>query len=119
LDLRGQVLGADEVRTGRLGLAGRVAGGEHGDPDVLAGAGRQRDRAADLLVGLARIDAEPDRDLDRLVEVLAREALDQLDGLARSVLPLPVVALQRIGVLLALRHLGSLVVRTPGRGAPR
>ena len=47
---------------------GGLAGGEHGDADVLARACRQRDRAADHLVGLARVDAEAHRHVDGLVE---------------------------------------------------
>ena len=38
-------------------------------PARLAGAVRQRHGAADHLVGLAGVDAEPERDLDRLVEL--------------------------------------------------
>ena len=38
LDLVGQIVGADDVGTGVAGFLGSLAGGEHGDPDVLAGA---------------------------------------------------------------------------------
>ena len=69
LDGLHQVFGADHVGAGRRGLLGLVALGEHGDADVLAGAGGQRDDAADHLVGVARIDAQVQRDFDRLVEL--------------------------------------------------
>jgi hypothetical protein len=69
LDGLHQVLGADHVGAGRVRFLGLAAAGEHGDAHVLAGAGGQRDDAADHLVGVARIDAEVQRDLDRLVEL--------------------------------------------------
>ncbi len=50
-------------------LLGLVALGEDGDAHVLAGAGGEGDDAAHHLVGMARIDAEVQRDLDRLVEL--------------------------------------------------
>jgi hypothetical protein len=76
-----QVLGTDDVGTGGLGLVGLVAAREDGNLDVLAGARRQRDDAADHLVGVARIDAEVHRDLDRLVELLRSMFLERLDRL--------------------------------------
>src|SRR5204863_2696485 len=55
----------------------------HEDAHVLAGAVRQHHCAADVLVGLTRIDAESDRQLHRLVELrglrLEREAHRFLD----------------------------------------
>ena len=69
LDGLHQILGADHVGAGRLGLVGLGALGEHRDADGLAGALGQGDDAADHLVGVARIDAEVHRDLDRLVEL--------------------------------------------------
>ena len=42
---------------------------------------RQRDRAADHLVGLAGVDAEPERGLDRLVELAGRERLHEVERL--------------------------------------
>ncbi len=68
-----------------LGLAGLVALGEDGDGDVAAGAVRQRERAAELLVGVTDVDAEPDVDLDGLVEAGAGGLLEQRDGLGRLV----------------------------------
>ena len=69
LDALGEVLGADDVGAGLLGLARLVALGEDGDRDVLAEAVRQRDRAAQLLVGVADVQAGADVHLDRLVEL--------------------------------------------------
>ena len=69
LDLGGEVVGADEVGAGLAGLRGGLAGGEHGDADVLAGARRQGDGAAHHLVGLAGIDAEAHGHVDGLVEL--------------------------------------------------
>ena len=58
LDLLDQVLGADLVGAGAQRLLGLLALGEHGDPDDLARAVREDDRAADHLVGVAGVDAE-------------------------------------------------------------
>ena len=65
LDLLDQVLGADLVGAGAQRLLGLLALGEHGDADDLAGAVREDDGAADHLVGVAGIDAEPEVRLDR------------------------------------------------------
>ncbi len=74
LDLLGEVLGADDVGAGLLGLPGLVALGEHGDLDVLAEAVGQRDRPAQLLVGVADVEPGADVHLDRLVELHAGSA---------------------------------------------
>ena len=68
LDLLDEVLAADLVGAGAERLLGLVALGEDGDPDDLAGAVREDDRAADHLVGVARVDAEPEMGLDGRVE---------------------------------------------------
>ena len=54
-------------------LARRVALGEDGDRDVAAEPVGQRDRAAQLLVGVAHVQAGADVDLDRLVELRVGE----------------------------------------------
>ena len=69
-DLLDQVLGADDVGAGLLRLLGLVALGEDDHAHGLAGAVRQVDRAAHHLVGVLGIDAEADRDVDGLVELL-------------------------------------------------
>ena len=56
-DLLDQVLGADLVGAGAERLLGLLALGEHRDPDLLAGAVGQDDRAPDHLVGVAGVDA--------------------------------------------------------------
>src|SRR5690606_22241960 len=119
-DLGGQVVGADDVGPGLAGRGGRLAGREHRDADLLAGARRQPDRAPHDLVGLAGVDAEADDHLDGLVEVGLGQRPDELERLARRVQPLAVEPLQRVAVLLAvLRHGGSLVVSAAGgRGPP-
>ena len=77
----------------------------------LPGARRQHDRAAHGLVGLLRVDAEVDRDVDRFVELGDRGFLDELQRLVDRV---------RLGVidlaahrLHALRELGMSSVRRP------
>ena len=70
-DLLGQVFFADYVGAGRLGRFGLVALGEHDHAQLLADAVRQHDRAADDLIGLLVVDAQPDRDVDRLIELRA------------------------------------------------
>ena len=59
----------------------RVPGGEHGDPDRLAGPVGQRHGAAHHLVGLAGVDAEPEGDFDGLVELGGGERLHELHRL--------------------------------------
>src|SRR5436305_1475860 len=77
---------AADVRAGLLGLARLVALGEDGDLDLLAQPVRQRDRAAQLLVRVADVQAGADVHLDRLVELGPLGLLDELDGLLRGVL---------------------------------
>ena len=81
-DFLGQVVAADEVRAGRLGVAGLLALGEDGDGDVLAQPVGQGEGAAQLFLGVADVEAEQQVQLDRLVEVGARGLLDQRDASA-------------------------------------
>ena len=76
LDTLGEVLGADHVGAGLLGLARLVALGEDRDRHLLAEPVRQRDRAAQLLVGVAHVQAGADVHLDGLVELRRLELLD-------------------------------------------
>ena len=55
------------------GLARLVALGEDGDALVAAGAVREHQGAAELLVGVADVEAEAEVRLDRLVELRAVE----------------------------------------------
>src|SRR4029453_8970962 len=128
LDLLDQVVGAHDVGAGGLGLGGLVTGREHDDAGGLAGAVGQVDRAADHLVGLARVDAQAHGDLDGGVVGRRRRLLGQRGGLERAV---QVVAVDLVGhraVLLAvLRHdvssPGALrpghVVNGPATALPR
>ena len=75
----------DDVGAGLLGGPGRVTRGEDDDAHGLAAALGQRHRAAQHLVRLAGVDAEPERGLDGLVEVLARQAPHELERLGRVV----------------------------------
>nr|AHE14889.1 hypothetical protein asmbl_12 [uncultured bacterium] len=105
LDPLDQVVGADDVGAGGLGLGGLVTGREHDDAGGLAGAVRQVDGAADHLVGLARVDAQPDRDLDGGVVAGGGGPLGQTGRLQRAVQALVVDLRGRLAVLLAvLRH---------------
>jgi hypothetical protein len=79
LDL-GDVLGADEIGAGRLGLLGLVTDGDDEDADRRAGARGEDDGAADDLVRMAGIDAEADRHLHGLVELGEGRVLDELEG---------------------------------------
>src|SRR4051794_8177033 len=98
----GEVLGADDVRARLLGLARLVALGEHGDLDLLAEAVGQRDRAAQLLVGVADVQARADVHLDGLVELGPLDVLHQADRLVRGVLAVAVHLLARGDVGLAM-----------------
>src|SRR6185369_8130698 len=69
LDFSSQVVETDDFSTGRLGGFRLFALGENSDAHRLAGTSRQHDGAANDLVGLARIDAEVDGDVNRLVEL--------------------------------------------------
>ena len=80
LHLLGQIFGADDVGTGLLGFFGLGALGEHRDAQLAARAVRQRDHAAHHLVGMTRIDAQIDRQLDGLVELGGGARLHQLHG---------------------------------------
>src|SRR5690606_29166005 len=73
------------------------------DTDRLAGAAREHDRAADDLVGMTRIDAQADGDLDRFIELGVGGALHELERGLRVV--------QRGGVDLAGGRAVLLAVR--------
>src|SRR5205807_2136684 len=64
LHLLNQVFGADDVSSRGLGFFRFRAAREHADAQGAAGAVRQIDDAANHLVGVTRIDAEIDRNLD-------------------------------------------------------
>ena len=102
LDLLDEVFATDFVGTGPQRLLRLLALGEDGDPDALAGAVRQHDRAADHLVGVTRVDTEAQVRLDGRVEVDGRRLLRELGGLFRAVQPLAIDELGRVLVFLAV-----------------
>ena len=104
LDLGGEIVGADELRTGLTSGRGGLALGEHRNADVLAGTGREGHGAADHLIGLARIDPETDHDVDGLVELLRTKRLDDADGLFVAVQTITIELLRVVAVLLVFRH---------------
>ena len=102
LHLLGEVLGADEVGPGLLGLLGLVALGEDGDRDVLAEPVGQREGPAQLLVRVADVEPGAHVDLDRLVELRAPGLLQQPHRLGGRVELLAVDLLARLEVALAV-----------------
>jgi hypothetical protein len=103
LDALREVGRADDVRSGLLRLAGLVALGEDGDADALAGAVREHERAAELLVGVAHVEAEPEVRLHGLVEVGGRQLLQRPDRLGRRVELLAVDLAAGLRIALAVR----------------
>ena len=85
LDALDQVVAADEVGAGLLRVAGAFALGEDEHAYGLAEAVGQQRRAADLLVGVARVEAGAHVQLDGLVELGGRGLLGQVDRLLRRV----------------------------------
>ena len=73
----GQLFFTDKIGAGCFRFFGLRALGEHNDSLLLTDAVRQNDRAAHDLLGLRVVDAQSDRDLDRLVELRAVESLDR------------------------------------------
>ena len=69
-----QLFGADDVRAGRFGLARLVALGEGHHALGAASARGQDGRAAHQLVGVARVEAGANVQLDRLVELGERRS---------------------------------------------
>src|SRR6201999_1547493 len=87
---------------------GAVAGGEHEHAGGLAGAVGQVDGAADHLVLLAGVDAEPEVNLDGRVELRYLGRLRQLDRVTRAVER--VVVDLGVGVLIRLAALHSALL---------
>src|SRR5262249_1984894 len=100
-DLVDQVLRADHVRAGLARLARLVARGEGGHANALARAVRQGDGAAHHLIGLSRVDPQPHRHLDGLVELRLGELAHDPDRLVGRVVLLAVDLLQRCLVALS------------------
>jgi hypothetical protein len=85
LNLLDQIVTAYDVSAGGLSLLGFLTDCKHHDPGRLTGAMGQVDGAADHLVCLARVDAEPDRHLDGRVLFGRRSFLGKLGRLQRGV----------------------------------
>ena len=81
LHLLDEILGADHVGAGLLRFLCLGALGEHGDAQLAARSVGQLADAAHHLIGMARIDAEIERNLDRLVELRLGRVLDELHRL--------------------------------------
>src|SRR5699024_12225123 len=95
---------ADVLRTGSLCSLGGVALGDGNHADVLAGAVGQDHSAADLLVGVAAVNAQADMQFDGLIELGGRGLAAQLQGLGRVV---SLAALDQLGsfdIFLAVFH---------------
>src|SRR5206468_7242725 len=93
---------------GLLGLLRLLALGEDGYADVRARPVREHERAAELLVGVADVEAEVEVHLDRLVELRVRSSLQEPDRLDRCVGVLAVDRCTRLAVALAvLAHAGT------------
>src|SRR5439155_4312207 len=109
LDLLREVGRTDHVGARLLRLARLVSFGEDGDLRLAAGAVGKHQRASKLLLGVADVEAEVEVHLDRLVELLVREALEEPDRLGGRVLPLAVDrGARRPVVLPVLRHFARL-----------
>ncbi len=88
-----------------LGLVGLVAAREDRDADGLAGPVRQHADATDHLVGVTRVDAEIDGDLDGLVELRRRALLHEGKRLVKGIELVAVDALAgSLDALSNLRH---------------
>ena len=81
----GQVFRAYDVGAGGFRLRGFLTLGEHGHTDGLAGAVREHDGAAHLLIGVPRVDTKLDVDFDGLVEISGLEAFQQFCCFDRGV----------------------------------
>ena len=100
LDLLDRLLAHHEVGAGLLRFLGLVSGRHHEHLLALAGAVRQHDGAAHHLVGVPGVDAETERDLDRLVELGVVHVAHQLHRLAELVAALLHL---RLGLMVLLR----------------
>src|SRR5690606_2850024 len=103
-DPAGEIFGTDDVGPGGLGIPGLVALREDRDLDVLAQPVRQREGAAQLLLGVTDVHTQAGVNLDGLVEGSRGGFLDQVDRFSRRV---DVAALDLLVLLaesLSVRH---------------
>ena len=75
-------------RPAARGCRGLIAFGEYDDSLRLSNPMRKNDRTADQLVGLLRVDSQPDGDINGLVEFRRVELLEDGDGLIVEAPPL-------------------------------
>ena len=103
LDALHQIFRAHHIGAGGESFVSLARTGEHGDADVLAGACGQVADASDLLVSVARVDAQIDRDLDAFVELRLGVGLHRLHSLVEAV---QLVGVHRPGLdaLCNIRH---------------
>ena len=104
LDLGDHVLGADVIRTGGLGFLGLLALGDHQYTDGTAGAMGQHHRAANLLVGMAGVNAQTDVQLNGLVELGVAGLHNQAHGLVGVILLQVIDQLHAVLVFLTMLH---------------
>ena len=111
LDLLDQIVAADHIGAGGDGLLGLLAHREHRDAGGLAGAVRQAHGATHHLIGLTRIDAQTDRDLDGGVLFLRGRFLGEFGRFQRGVQLVLVDLLSGLFICLAvLAHFYSNLV---------
>ena len=99
-----EILAADDIGPRVLGLLDLLARGEDKHPLGHSGAVGEAHRAADLLVRMARVDAQADVQLHALVELGRRHRLKKIDGLTKTVLPVAVDFGGRLSVTLTSLH---------------
>ena len=80
-----QVVHSDDVCAGRGSLLGILTLGENGDAHGFAGAIGQHGGTADVLVRLAGIHAEADRDVNGFLELDLAGTLEQFQGLVDGI----------------------------------
>ncbi len=110
LDVGNQLVGTNNVGTGLTSLVSLSTLSKHSNTNSLAGAVRQGDGTADVLVGLTSIDAQTEVSLNSLVKVSASDFLSQLHSLCGRV-ELSAVDLLRSGAVLltVLCHINYLL----------
>src|SRR5215472_18194640 len=114
-----EIVAADEISTRGLGLARLVTLGKRNHSLRATCPGRQHRRPAHHLVGMAWIQARPNVQLDRFVELGVRGLFDQLDRVRRQVLLERIDFFGGSSVLLpALRHRYSWTATPMLRAAP-
>src|SRR5690606_16096703 len=99
-DLLHQILGADDIRTGLLGLVGLRTAREYGNAGRTAGTVREVADAAHHPARVLGIDAQVHRHLDCLVELRLGALLDEAHGLFDRICLRSVDALADLGIAL-------------------